>query len=189
MLKHNVVIAKQLLVLLGSIIFAPIFGCLLSGFWADGGNTFWKPIDYFPLPVEDVLLMSPFGDEFWVKSNDNKIYHIVYPCKNDQICWDQTDVLPEIDLSQIDYEVTQNACKNASIAYPLFRKIKRCITSWVPNESPWIVSLALTEGHKLWIWQKPWESPYNVLASMVGVTFVSAIAGVVIGVLWAWKMR
>jgi len=52
-----------------------------------------------------------------------------------------------------------------------------------------MVSLALTENGKLWIWQKPWDSPYNVLADMVGVTFVSAIIGLMIGVLWAWKVK
>jgi hypothetical protein len=92
MSKHNVKIAKQVLVLLGSIILFPIFGCLLSVFWAEGGNTFWRPIDYFPLPVEDVLLMEPFGREFWVKSNDNMIYHIMYPCEIGQVCWSQTNV-------------------------------------------------------------------------------------------------
>ena len=189
MSKYNVVIAKQILAFFGSIIVVPILGCLLSGFWAEGGNTFWKPIDHFPLPVEDVLLMEPFGREFWVKSNDSKIYHLVYPCGDGQECWDQIDVVPEIDLSYIDYKVTENACENDSIAYPLLRKIKSCITSIVPNESPWVVSLALTEDHKLWIWQKPWESPYNVLADMIGAVFASVILGLIVGVLWAWKMK
>jgi hypothetical protein len=189
MSKHNVKLAKQILALLGSIVLFPIFGCLLSGFWAEGGNTFWKSINYFPLPVENVLLMQPFGDEFWVKSSDNKIYHIVYPCENGQVCWNQIDILPEVDLSYIDYKVTENACENDSIAYPLFRKIKSCITSIVPNESPWMVSLVLTEDHKLWIWQKPWDSPYNVLADMAGAVFISAIIGLIIGIIWVLKMK
>ena len=182
-------LATMILVLLVSIILATIAGCLLSVFWAEGGNTFWKPIDYFPFPVENVLLMEPFGGEFWVKSNDDKIYHIVYPCEIGQDCWDQTEVVPEIDLSYIDYEITKNTCENDSIAYPLVRKIRSCITSIVPNESPWMVSLALTEDQKLWIWQKPWESPYNVLVDMLGVTFISAILGFGIGVFWVWKIR
>jgi len=173
MSKHNVAIAKQLLVLFGSIILAPIFGCLLSGFWAQSGNTFWKPIDYFLLPVEDVLLMEPFGREFWVKSNDNKIYHIVYPCDNGQVCWNGIDVVLESDLLLFDYKVTENACENHSIAYPLFRKIRSCITSIVPNESPWMVSLALTEDHKLWIWQKP-GTPHIMCLLTWSVLFLSA---------------
>jgi hypothetical protein len=52
-----------------------------------------------------------------------------------------------------------------------------------------MVSLALTEDNKSWIWQKPWESPYNVLADMVGATLISAIIGLVIGIFWVWKIR
>jgi hypothetical protein len=189
MSNHNAKLAKRLLVLLGSVVLAPIFGCLLSGFWAEGGNTFWKPIDYFPFPVVNVLSMEPFGSEFWVQSADNKIYHIVYPCENGQVCWEQTDIVPEKDLSFYDYKVTENSCENDSIAYPLFHKISSCVTSIVPNESPWMVSLALTEDHKLWIWQKPWDSPYNVLASMAGAIFVSTILGLMIGAIWAWKIK
>lgn len=174
---------------LGSVILALVLGCLLSGWWATGGNIFWKPIDYFPFPVESVVSMEPFGHEFWVKSTDNQIYHIVYPCENGQVCWDHMDVLPERDLAFFGYKITENACENDSIAYPLFRKIKSCITSIVPNQSLWIVSLALTENGKLWIWQKPWDSPYNVLANMVGAIFVSVIIGLVIGAFWAWKIK
>ena len=189
MTKPNVSLVKKLLVFLGFVILAPISGCLLSGFWANGGNTFWKPIDYFPLPVENVLLMEPFGREFWVNSNDNKLYHILYPCEDGLVCWNQIDALPEVDLSYVDYKVTKTNCENDSIAYPLFHEIRSCITSIVPNESPWMVSLALTVDQKLWIWQKPWESPYNVLADMVGATLVSAVIGFVIGVVWAWKIK
>jgi len=189
MSKHNMKLTKKILVFVGSIILVPVLGCLLSVFWVEGGNTFWKPIDYFPFPVEKILLMEPFGREFWVKSGDNAIYHIVYPCANGQGCWDQVDGAPQIDLTYIDYQVTANACENDSIAYPLVRKIRSCITSIVPNESPWMVSLALTEDQKLWIWQKPWNSPYNELAGMVGATFFSAIIGLVIGVFGAWKVK
>jgi hypothetical protein len=82
MANQTLTIAKQLLALFGPIVLGPIFGCWLSGFWAQGGNTFWKLIDYFPFPVENVWIMEPFGDEFWVRSNDNEIYHIVFPCEN-----------------------------------------------------------------------------------------------------------
>jgi hypothetical protein len=189
MSKQKRTIAKQWLVLLGSIVLTPILGCLLSAYWAEGGNTFWKSINYFPLPVESILLMKPFGDEFWVRADDNKIYHMMYPCENDQQCWNQTDVVPEINLFDIDYKVTENACENDSIAYPLLRKIRSCVTSIVPNESPWIVSLAVTEDQRLWIWQKPWESPYNVLAGMVGVLVVSPFIGLFLGLFWAWRIR
>ena len=189
MSKSNLSLVKKILVFLGSVILAPVSGCLLSGFWAQCGNTFWKPIDYFPLPVENVLLMEPFGNEFWVRSNDNEIYHIVYPCESGEVCWDKINALPEIDLTYIDYKVTEKICENDSIAYPLFRKIRNCITSIVPNESPWMVSLALTEDNKLWIWQKPWDSPYNVLAYMAFSIFGGAIIGLLIGAFWAWKIK
>ena len=189
--KKGLKIAKKVLAFLVCIIFAPVSGCLLSNFWVTGGNIFWKPINYFPFPVEDILLLEPFGNEFWVKATDNKMYHIVYPCESGQGCWGQVNVLPEKDLSytDIDYRITENSCENDSIAYPLFRNIKSCITSIVPNESPWKVSLALTEDQNLWIWQKPWDSPYNVLAKIVGAIFLSAIFGLVVGIFWAWNIK
>jgi hypothetical protein len=189
--KTGTKIAKRVLAFLMCMIFAPLSGCLLGNFWVTGGNIFWEPIHYFPFPVEDILLLEPFGDEFWVQAVDNKLYHIVYPCESGQGCWDQVDVVPEKDLSytDVDYRVTEKLCRNDSIAYPLFRKIKICITSIVPNESPWTVSLALTEDQDLWIWQKPWDSPYNVFAKIVGTIFFGAIFGLVTGIFWAWKIK
>ncbi len=189
MSKSDLSLTKKILVFLGSVILASVSGCLLSGFWAQGGNVFWKPIDYFPLPVESVLLMEPFGSEIWVRSNKSEIFHIVYPCESGQACWNKIEVLPEVGFKNSDYRVTENTCDNDSIAYPLFHKIKSCITSVVPNESPWIVSLALTEDNRLWIWQKPWDSPYNVLAYMAFSIFGGAIIGLLIGTFWAWKIK
>ncbi|HND50288.1 MAG TPA: hypothetical protein PLL95_17095, partial [Anaerolineales bacterium] len=66
MSKKYLKFTKRVLAVLFSIILFPIFGCLSSIFWASGGNTFWKPINYFPLPVENVLYMDSHGNEFWV---------------------------------------------------------------------------------------------------------------------------
>ena len=181
--------AKKILAFLASIILFPILGCVLSGFWFSGGNIFWKPINYFPLPVENILAMEPFGKEFWVQSNDTKVYHIVYPCESGQDCWNTVDTVPQVDLSFVDYKVTEDTCQNNSIKYPLFRKIRSCITSIVPNESPWMVSLVLTEDHRLWIWQKPWDSPYNVLMYIVFSVIGGAILGLFIGVFLMWKVK
>ena len=135
--------------------------------------------------------MDSHGNEFWVKVKDNEIYRIIYPCKNEKVCWSKTDIVPEVEQGlDVDYKVTENACENDSIAYPLFKKIKQCITSKdYAADATWIVSLALTEDNKLWIWQQPWESPYNVLFEMYLSTICGAIAGVLIGVLWAWKIK
>jgi FtsH-binding integral membrane protein len=174
---------------LGCTLLFTVFGCLMSGFWVSGGNTFWRPIDYFPLPVESVLIMEPFGHEFWVKSDDNKSYHIAYPCENGQLCWNEIDGLPEVDISYVSYKVTENTCENDTIVYPLLHKIKSCITSIVPNESPWMVSLALTDDHRLWIWQKPWNSPYNDLAFIVSSVFRGALIGLLVGIYLAWRIK
>ena len=181
--------ARKILVFLAPIVFFPTLGCLLSGFWFSGGNVFWKQVNYFPLPVENVLAMEPFGKEFWVKSNDNQIYHIVYPCKNGQGCWNKVDTVTQVDLSFVDYKVTEDTCQNDLIKYPLFRTIKSCITSIVPNESPWIVSLVLTEDHQLWVWQKPWDSPYNVLSYMFIVVIGTIFLGLFIGIFLVWKVK
>ena len=181
--------AKKILAFSASVILFPISGCVLSGFWFSGGNIFWKPINYFPLPVENILAMEPFGKEFWVQSNDTKVYHIVYPCESGQDCWNTVDAAPQVDLSSVDYKVTEDTCQNNSIKYPLFHKIRSCITSIVPNESPWMVSLVLTEDHRLWIWQKPWDSPYNVLMYMFFSVISAAILGLFIGVFLIWKVK
>lgn len=181
--------AKRILAFLISIILLPVFGCLLSVFWFSGGNIFWKQINYFPLPVEKVLAMEPFGREFWVQANDNEIYHIVYPCENKQECWEKVETPPQVDVSFVDYKVTERTCQNTSIKYPLFHKIRSCITSVVPNESPWIVSLALTEGHQLWIWQKPWDSPYNVLMYMFVAVICAIFLGLFLGIFLVGKVK
>jgi hypothetical protein len=181
--------AKKILAFLAPVILFPILGCMLSVFWFSGGNVFWKPINYFPLPVENVLVMEPFGKEFWVKANDNQIYHIVYPCENGQECWDKVDTVPAVDLSDVSYKVTDASCENDSIRYPLFHKIRNCITSIVPNESFWVVSLVLTEDHQLWIWQNPWDSPYNTLSSMFSSIIAAIILGLFFGVFLVWKIK
>jgi len=65
--------AKKILAFLDPVILFPILGSVISVFWFSGGNVFWKPINYFPLPVENVLAMEPFGKEFWAKANDHQI--------------------------------------------------------------------------------------------------------------------
>ena len=133
--------------------------------------------------------MEPFGKEFWVKSNDNQIYYIVYPCKNGQDCWNKVDTVPQVDLSVANYKVTEASCENTSIRYPLLHKIRSCITSIMPGESFWVVSLALTEDHRLWIWQKPWDSPYNPPTSMFFSTIGAIILGLFIGIFLILKAK
>ncbi len=56
-----------------------------------------------------------------------------------------------------------------------------CITTIVYHESLWTTSLALSDNNKLWIWNKPWESPYTELSNMAVMMFVGAVIGFSIG--------
>ena len=73
---NAVYLALKWFLYLTCLALGPILGFLLSGLWAEGANTFWKKIDYFPLPVEKIASMQRSGNEFWVQADDNAIYHI-----------------------------------------------------------------------------------------------------------------
>ncbi len=176
---------KKVGIFLLFLILGPIFGCILSGFWYSGANTFWKPIDYFPFAVNKLVAMKPFGKEFWVETNENEIYKITYPCLNGQTCWEKSADVPS-DPTQgmiVGYKVSNNKCETDNFVYTLFYAIKTCVTIFVPQESPWTTSLALTENNKLWIWDKPWESPYTALSAIASCVVIGIIIGLFVGIL------
>ncbi len=182
---------KKILIFLCCLILVPVLGCLLSVFWYSGANTFWKPIDYFPYPVQKIIAVKPFGKEFWVETSENAIYKITYPCAKNQTCWTKTDSVPT-DLSDglpnpIEYKLNNDKCENDNFIYPLFRKIRMCMTTIVHHESLWTTSLALTDNGSLWIWNKPWDSPYNELSGVIFVIVLSVLFGIITSIIWNQK--
>ena|SRR5215216_2743766 len=175
---------KQVLIILCFLTFGPSLGCGSSILWHSGANTFWRPIDYFPYPVKNLIATRLHGKEIWVKTTENEIYEIKYPCLENQICWIKRNNIPP-DLSEepyIIYKVSNNKCENDNFLYPLFHKIRTCITSidHAPDAT-WTVSLALTTINKLWIWDSPWEAPDTEMLNMAISTFVGTAIGFSIG--------
>lgn len=180
---------KKTLLALGSVLLGPVLGCFLSTFWAEGGNTIWKPIDYFPYSVYEINLMQPFGNEFWVTTTDNSMYHIQYPCEEGQICWDKAVTIPPSNSIEGDYKINDKRCEN-EIPYPLLRKIKTCVSATILTpDANWKTSLALTENGDLWIWQKPWVGPDSIFLGMIFSALLGAFIGFLVGSLIIWKVR
>lgn len=175
---------KKTLIFISCLILGSVFGCLFSIFLNAGGNTFWKPIDYFPHPVEQIIAMKAFGGEFWVETTDNDVYQITYPCPSKQDCWELSDEIPT-DLTEgefwVDFLASNNKCENHNFVYPLFDKINSCYTSVVNAESFYTTSLALTNKNKLWIWNKPWKTPNTTFTFFIQATIVGAIIGIFVG--------
>lgn len=187
--------SKRLKIFISCIVLGPLLGYLLTSLWFAGGNTFWKPIDYFPLPVEKVLTLQPYGNEFWVTTADNETYHILYPCEGAEACWEQVDEVPDVAPSD-KYVVSEGKCENDYLAYPLSHPIKTCISSTTftkastkSEENPWRVSLALTTDNKLWIWQNPWDFPNKVIAYKVFFTFLGLSIGLMLDTILTRKIK
>ncbi len=189
--------SKRLIMFLLCIILGPLLGFLLTSLWFAGGNTFWKQVDYFPYPVESILALQPYGNEFWVTTAENETYHILYPCEGSDACWEQVDEVPDIAPSD-KYVVSDNKCENDYLAYPLSRPIKTCISSTTfpkassessanTADNPWRVSLALTADNELWIWQNPWDFPNRVIAFKVFFTFIGLSIGLIVDTLLTRK--
>ena len=191
--------SKRLITFLLCITLGPLLGFLLTSLWFAGGNTLWKQVDYFPYPVENILTLQPYGNEFWVTTAENETYHILYPCEGMGACWEQVDEVPDMAPSD-EYIVSDNKCENDYLAYPLSRQIKTCISSTTfPNASsessantvdnPWRVSLALTTDSELWIWQKPWNFANRVLAFKIFFTFIGLSIGLIVDTLLVRKPK
>jgi hypothetical protein len=166
-------------------VLGPILGCLLSGTWHSGGSTFWKPIDYFPYSVKTILVVKPFGREFWVETTENEKYRVTYPCSEKQSCWTKSDEIPTdpSDGEYVDYKVGSGRCENNNFVYPLFRTIIMCITSAThAPDATYTVSLALTNNNELWIWDQPYEDPFSVIISIFSVTAIGAVFGLFAGI-------
>ena len=191
--------SKRLVTFLCCITIGPLLGFLLTSFWFAGGGTFWKQIDYFPYPVETILTLQPYGNEFWVTTTDNDIYHVLYPCLGTEACWQKDDIIPDVVPSD-KYIVSDGKCTTDYFIYPLFRGIKTCVTSTEFAETPqtasvnsvtnpWRVSLALTDDNTLWIWQKPWNFPDRVLAYKVFFTFLGLLMGWIVDSLLTRRIK
>ena len=192
--------SKRLVTFLICIIIGPLLSFFLTSFWFAGGGTFWKQIDYFPYPVEKILTLQPYGNEFWVTTTDNDIYHVLYPCEGTDTCWQKDDAVPDVVPSD-NYVVSDNKCVTDYFIYPLLRhKITACVTSTEFAETPrgasvnsvtnpWRVSLALTDDNTLWIWQKPWNFPNRVLGYKVFFTFIGLSLGWIVDTVLERKIQ
>jgi hypothetical protein len=135
--------------------------------------------------VKNIIALEPFGREFWVETTENEIYQVTYPCSKDITCWVKKDyVLSDLSDGEI-INISENRCENNNFVYPLPYAIKMCATSVVLAESPWTSSLALTSKNKLWVWNKPWESPYTVLFYMASSTIIGGLIGYLTGIFLA----
>ena len=154
-------------------------------------------MDYFPYPVESILALQPYGNEFWVTAAKNETYHILYPCEGSDACWEQVGEVPDIAPSD-KYVVSDKKCENDYLAYPLSRPIKTCISSTTfpkassessanTADNPWRVSLALTADNELCIWQNPWDFPNRVIAFKVFFTFIGLSIGLIVDTLLTRK--
>lgn len=173
---------RKLLVLLSCLILGSLLGWTLSTFWNSGANIFWKQINYFPHSVKEIIALKPYGRGFWVKTPENEIYQITYPCLNNEICWIKSGDVPSNFLDGIPakYSVSRYKCENDNFTYPLFHKIRMCITVIVyDSDITGAVSLALTEDSKLWIWDNPSIYPYTMFFN----NLLSVTAGAIIGLL------
>ena len=183
---------KQILLILCPLILGPILCYGLSILWYSGANTFWKPIDYFPSPVKDIVAMKPYGRGFWVETTNNEIYQITYPCLKDQICWTKSENVPSDFLEGIPAknEISNNECKNNNFVYPLFHKIRMCITSTVYEaDASSTASLVLTTNNKLWMWNSHAISPYTMLANRALLIIIGAVLGLFTSILLIIKSR
>ncbi len=176
---------KNVLIFIACLVLGPTLGCFLSGTWHSGANTFWKSIDYFPYPVKTIIVLSQFGDEFWVETTENETYQIRYPCTESQICWTKADIVPSKPSEEdgSTYDVSENRCKNDNFVYPLPYKITMCITSVILAESPRTSSLVLTDKNKLWIWNKPWVDSFTVMISLISSTIAGGLIGYLAGII------
>jgi hypothetical protein len=176
---------KRALIFLGCLILGPALCCFISGTWHMGGNTFWKPIDYFPYSVKTLIAMRPFGGEFWVETTENETYQVAYPCSDSQSCWTKSQEI-SADLfneEYVDYKVSNNRCENNNFVYPLFQKIRTCITSTThAPDATYTVSLALTEDNTLWIWDNPYIDPFTVMINVILSTIAGGLIGYIIGI-------
>jgi len=177
---------KNVLIFISCLVLGPALGCFLSGIWSTGGSTFWKSIDYFPYPVKTILVLKSFGREFWVETTENETYLVTYPCSEKQSCWSRSDEIPtDPSDGEVDYQVSNGKCENNNFVYPLFHKIKMCITSAThAADATWTVSLALTNDNKLWIWDNPMIDPFTVvtraIASMIAGGLIGYLTGIII---------
>ncbi|MBK8783374.1 MAG: hypothetical protein IPO22_16575 [Anaerolineales bacterium] len=185
--------SKRLKIFLSCITLGPLLGFLLTSLWFAGGNTVWKQVDYFPYPVESILTLQPYGNEFWVTTAENETYHILYPCEGTDACWEPVDTVPDVAPSD-KYTVSDNKCESDYFITPLFRTIKTCVSSTIfaeassdgtanTGENPWRVSLAVTSDNELWIWQNPWDFANRVIAFQVFFTFIGLSIGLIVDTL------
>jgi ABC-type phosphate/phosphonate transport system permease subunit len=179
---------KKFLFFLGCFLLGPVLGWASSLFWFNGANTFWRQIDYFPLPVEKIIQLA--GNEFWVEANNGALYHIAYPCNGDQLCWNETNTIPAIVEYPGSYKLSYDRCENKDFVYPLFHTIKMCITSTVLAPDAYSrTSLALTSDNTLWVWEKQMVDPFTILLGMMFSTAVGTLIGLFLGLFLAWRIR
>ena len=178
-------------IILGAIVSIPLYN-LSTRVW-------WKLIDYFRFPVDKLLALKPFGKEFWVETPENEIYKITYPCLDRQSCWEKSEDIPSLTVGEyldeesheyIEYSIGDGKCDTSHNIAPLLGKnMVGCVTSVVRAESFYIVSLALTDTGELWIWDKPWVSPYTEMENIVSSLCLGTTMGLLVGIALASRNK
>jgi hypothetical protein len=180
---------KKFIIVLVTIFLGGIAGIF---FWFYSERTIWHRLEYFPYPVEDLIYLKPFGKEFWVEGLDGEIFKITYPCLENKDCWEtSTDVPPvpnngmyvDEDVHEyINYSKSNDGtCKSNSSLFPGI--LLSCISSTAGNESLYIFLLGLNDKNELWVWDQPWESPYNTIEKVQSSICLGSLAGLFMGLI------
>ena len=179
----------KILIVVTSIVLG---GFLMNQIRSYSERTTWERIDYFPFPIENLLVVKPFGKEFWIETKENFTYRIIYPCLEGETCWGASDDVPTNPLNgdyideeiheYLHYDKREGSCGEYNdSSFP--GKIKTCITSTALAESFYVFSLVLTDKNELWVWDNPWESPYTVMENIATSVCVGGFIGFIVSLL------
>lgn len=176
------------------VLITIILGGIISNqirFYRD--RTVWQRLDYFPLPVENLIVLKPFGEEFWVEAKDGETYKIIYPCSEERACWEKSNDIPpsppngdytDEDIHEyLFYDKSEGVCIDRFNISPFLGRSKNCITFVAKAESFYVFSLALDDKNGLWVWDNPWQSPYYVMGGMFSAILRGSLIGLVVGLL------
>lgn len=184
---------KLLIIIVFTVLGAVALNLLVSFF----SQVRWQRLDYFPHPVEKLLAVKPFGWEISIETEVGDIYKIVYPCLENQDCWELSSGFPVLEVEWyfdneinqfVSYYVRYGECERYNNLVGVFRgEIHTCITSVAMAESFYVVALVLTEENELWIWEKPWVSPYDQMRDFASMLCIGALLGLLAGMFIAFN--
>ncbi|MDP1547084.1 MAG: hypothetical protein Q8L87_13795 [Anaerolineales bacterium] len=179
---------KKLLIIIVCTVLGAVAANPLTSFFS---RVTWQRLNNFPLPVEKLLAVKPFGNEIWILASDNQTYKISYPCVSEQSCYERSNEIPDLPEGYsvdhgvgeyIDYFVMDGECGLRYDLVDVFPgKIKTCITFLARAEVFYTVAVVLNEEKELWIWDSPWISPYTYMGNYIGILCSGAVVGFWVG--------